>query len=483
MTQAKADAARKIREWSADPVVFVRDNFKVEPDLWQQEALRAWGSDDPDKKRISLQACVGPGKTAVLSWCGWQFLACHAEPGHYPKGAAVSITGDNLASNLWPEFARWQDESPFLLKAFQWTKSRIFAKEKPATWFLDARSWSKTANAEEQGRTLSGLHSKYVFVLLDESGEIPVSVLKAGEQIMSTHGRKKMIQAGNPTSLDGILYAAATTLSHLWYVIRITNDPDDPMRSPRTDKEWARQQIETFGKDNPWVMSSILGKFPPSSINSLLGPDEIRDAMKRHYKEDAYMYSQKRLGVDVARFGLDRTVIFPRQGIAAFKPIEMRNARNNEIAARVIAAKIKWGSELEFIDDTGGFGGGVIDSMREGGNHGIPVCAAGKAIDQRYKNKRAECWFRAADWVKKGGALPNMPELVKEASTATYTFIGGKFQLEPKDLIKKRLGFSPDYWDALSLTFAHDDAPAALPFPLQRPTNQVAHDYDPFQNS
>ena len=63
-------------------------------------------------------------------------------------------------------------------------------------------------------------------------------------------------------------------------------------------------------------------------------------------------------------------------------------------------------------------------------------------------------WFTMADWIKKGGVLPNMPELQRELTAPQYTFINGKFQLEPKDQIKERLGFSPDLADALCLTFA-----------------------------
>jgi hypothetical protein len=76
-----------------------------------------------------------------------------------------------------------------------------------------------------------------------------------------------------------------------------------------------------------------------------------------------------------------------------------------------------------------------------------------QGLDQRYKNRRAEMWFELAEWVKASGWLPNIPELIAELATPTYTFVNGKFQLEPKEQVKERLGRSPDLADALALTF------------------------------
>src|SRR3989304_4145199 len=108
----------------------------------------------------------GPGETAVLAWCGLNFLCCYTGKGEHPKGAAVSITRDNLRDNLWPELAKWQARSQFLSQAFTWTAEKLFANDHPETWFIAARSWSKTANTEEQGRALSGLHSQFVLYLI-----------------------------------------------------------------------------------------------------------------------------------------------------------------------------------------------------------------------------------------------------------------------------------------------------------------------------
>lgn len=472
-------AAQKIKRWREKPIQFVVEELKAQPDKWQEQALTVL--EDPTKMRISLQACAGPGKSAFEAWVGLWFISTHGDVGDHPKGAALSITGDNLKDNLWPEFAKWQSRSEFLKFAFTWNTERFYANDHPETWFISARSFAKTANAEEQGKTLSGLHSGFVLALIDESGAIPMTVARAAEQALSKCRRGLIIQAGNPLSRDGMLYAAATTLRHLWTIITITGDPEDPNRSPRIDLEWAKSQIAAFGRDNPWVMAYILGQFPPSSINVLLGPDEVEAAMRRVILPQDIEHSQKRLGIDVALEGDDRTVLFPRQGLQAFPPIEMRNQRGPAVAARAQLAREKWNWETCFVDDTGGFGAAVQDAMIQGAIPNVPINFSGKSDDPRYFNKRAEMWFRMAEWVKRGGGLPNIPALVRELTTPTYTLKTGKFLIEPKDQIKKRLGFSPDLADALALTFAWNEMPASAAAMIPGAhTSRLISDFDPY---
>jgi hypothetical protein len=176
----------------------------------------------------------------------------------------------------------------------------------------------------------------------------------------------------------------------------------------------------------------LLGQFPPSSLNALLGPEEVESAMKRRLLITDYDWSQKRLGVDVARFGDDRTVILPRQGRASFRPFVMRHQRTTDIAAQVAKAQANWGAEVILIDDTGHWGHGVIDNLVAAHRDPIGIQFHAPALDPRYKNRRAEMWLTMAEWVKNGAALPPIPELVGELTTPTYTFNNGRFQLEDK---------------------------------------------------
>lgn len=476
-------AQRRIKAWRENPAKFAHEEFKVDLDPWQLDGLSSQASTSYiPRRRLAFKAATGVGKTTELAILGWWRLLCFGTKGEHPKGAALSGEGFvNLQDNLWSEMAKWQQRSELLKHAFTWTQSQIYANDHPETWFLSARSYPRDANQETIGRSLSGLHSNFPFILLDETGGMPAVVGQKAEQIFTGGVKDGLIaQAGNPTSTDGLLYATCMNPVDTT-VITITADPDDPKRSSRVDPEHARAMIEKYGRENPWVMATILGLFPPSALNTLLGPDDIERAMKRHYREEEYAFAQKRIGVDVARFGLDSTVLAPRQGLVAFPPVEMKGARTNEIAARIVLAKQKWNSELEFIDDTGGFGAGVVDSMIQSGHSPQAINFAGRADDAKYLNKRAEMWFRMAEWVKRGGALPKRPEFTRQFTAPTYTFISGKFQLEPKEQIKKRLGFSPDYADALGLTFAQEEAPAGR-FVHKSESDQSNYEseYDPF---
>jgi hypothetical protein len=445
-------------------VKFVREVFHAEPDQWQLEVLTLAGK--PGRKRIAMKACAGPGKTAVLAWLGWHRLACFGARNEHPKGSAVSSTSDNLRDNLWAELARWQNESEFLLNAFVWNKERITAKEHPETWFLAAKGWAKAADTETVGRTLSGQHARFPFYLIDESGDIPPQMIRSAEQGLTSCEDGLIITAGNTTSQTGLLYEVSVRGRGQWDVISITADPDDPKRTPRVDIEWARQQIATYGRTNPWVQAYVLGQFPPGSINALLSVEEVERAMDLHPRPETFEWAQKRLGVDVARYGDDRTVIFPRQGIVGFTPIVMRHARGSsvsvDIASRVMAKKMEWHAELEFFDDTVGWAHGAVDVMRAAGHSPFAVQFDKPSPNPRYVNMRAQMWMEMSDWIKSGGCLPNLPELVGELTAPTYFFNGGKFQIESKEQIKKRVSKSPDLADALALTFSLPDAPGGM---------------------
>lgn len=438
--------ARQLLKWQASPLAMVRELFGVEPDPWQAEALEAF----PTNPRLALSASKGPGKTAVLAWLCWNFLLTRP----FPKVVATSISADNLRDNLWAEMAKWRDQAPLLQGMFEWNIERIVNKDNPETWWMSARAWSRSADASQQANTLAGLHADYVMAILDESGGIPDAVMSAAEGIGSSAKEWHIVQAGNTTHLSGPLYRACTSEASLWKVIRINGDPDDPKRSPRISVQWARDQIAKYGKDNPWVLVNVYGRFPPASINSLLGPDDVRAAINRELpkKNTAPVV----LGVDVARYGDDSSIIYPRQGFDARSrpPQQLRNVNGIQGAGHVIQAEDRYKSVATFIDMTGGFGAAWFDQLEALERMPIPVVYSGESSNPRYYNKRTEIHFALAEWVKLGGCLPDDPEIIEELTAMTYTFKGNKLLLEDKDLIKEKIGRSPDKSDALAETFA-----------------------------
>lgn len=466
-------AAENIRRWRERPDVFVREVFGATPDAWQEDILRIF----PSQPRIAMKACKGPGKTCLLAWLCWNFLLTRP----HPKIAASSISSDNLRDNLWAEMATWLHKSPLLQAAFTWQAERIVNKESPETWWMSARTWSRSANAEQQGNTLAGLHAPYVMIVLDESGGIPDAVMANSEGIGSSATEWHIVQAGNPTHLEGPLYRACTRERHLWHVVEITSDPDNPKRTPRVSIQWAKDQIDKYGRDNPWVLVNVFGQFPPSSLNSLIGPDEVNAVLGKHIRLDQYAHAARILGVDVARFGDDPSIIFPRQGQATFTPIVLRNATSIHGAGVVATKWNDWSADAAMVDGTGGYGSGWIDALQDIGRSPIDVQFSGKANDPKFFNKRAEIWWDMCEAIKHGTVLPDVPEIVAELTTPTYTFKGDKILIEDKDQVKLRLGRSPNYADALACTYAQPVFVDRTPLGQYRQARHFAQtDYDPY---
>ena len=474
MTDPQAMAGSNIRRWREHPAAYVEERFKVKPDPAQAEALEAF----PHSPRIAMQACTGAGKTSVLSWLGWNYLLTRP----HPMIGCTSISGDNLKTNLWTEMARWRNVDPMLSQVFEQTKTTIFNRQAAETWKMEARTWSRDADAANIGNSLRGIHSEYVMWLLDESGGYPESILPTCEAIFSGNPKEAhIVQAGNPTKRSGPLWKAASSARASWYVIEITADPDDPKRTPRVSIEHARQQIQDWGgRESPYVMVNVLGKFPLADFNALISTEECEAAMRRMYRHYDYETAPRVIGVDVAREGDDASVIFCRQGLQSFQIIKRRNLTSPQGAGIVARKWEDWGADACFVDATGGFGSGWIDQLRLLNKAPIGVQFSGEAHDKgRYYNKRTEMYFDAVDWIKRGGALPPSPEITAALSQTLYTFKGDRLLLEPKDLVKKKLGYSPDEADALVLTFAEPvSSKAKIP---GRPQHQFQH--DPFSDA
>lgn len=464
-------AAGKLKLWRERPDIFVREVFKATPDPWQDEVLKAF----PHKPRIAMKASKGPGKSCIEAWLAWNFLLTRP----HPKIACTSISGDNLRDGLWTEMAKWMQVSPLLKQAFVWQKERIFARDHPDTWWMAARQWSKSADPSALGNTLAGLHADYIMFILDESGGIPDAIMASAEAALSSCKEGHIVQAGNPTHLEGPLYRACTSERAMWHVVEITSDPDDPNRSPRVKAEWAREQIEKYGRDNPWVLVNVFGKFPPSSFNALIGPEELQASIRRRYHETELIAHPRILGIDVARFGDDSTIIFPRQGLQAFNPIQYRNINGTQ-GAEITARKInEWEVDATFIDNTGGFGASWIDNLLRLGKSPIGIHFSESASNPQFYNKRSEMAFLLVDWIKRGGALPDCNEVIQALAQTSYTFKGEQLLLEPKEDVKAKLGYSPDHLDALMLTFA---MPVEKEFRSSWPVRSAGliENYDPF---
>ena len=87
--------------------------------------------------------------------------------------------------------------------------------------------------------------------------------------------------------------------------------------------------------------------------------------------------------------------------------------------------------------------------------------------------------FLFAQWIRDGGALPHIEELVEEGTAITYLHQGDQILLSPKDQIKEDLGRSPDLWDAYAQTFAEPVVKADPMSPYNRAVNNSG--YNPME--
>jgi hypothetical protein len=135
------------------------------------------------------------------------------------------------------------------------------------------------------------------------------------------------------------------------------------------------------------------------------------------------------------------------------------------LGAGLVAQKwIDWDANAVFVDNTGGYGAAWISHLRLMQRFPVGVGFAQAPNDEQFFNKRAEIYFLGAQWIKDGGKLPpasvpGMAELTAALTQTTYTTRRDKLILEPKELIKERIGYSPDDADAFCLTFSHRVAP------------------------
>jgi len=225
--------------------------------------------------------------------------------------------------------------------------------------------------------------------------------------------------------------------------------------------------------------------FSAQGDDQLIALADTEDAAKRVYQSDHVKLSPVVLGIDPARFGDDRSVVFRRQGRQAFKPVVYRGIDNMELAARVANLIEEHDPDAVFCD--AGAGSGVIDRLRQLDYDVIEIPFGGKAMKpEQYINRRSEMWWLMKQWIEEGGAIPNDVALKQELATPIYWYDNvGRRVLESKDQIKKRLqgAGSPDLADALALTFA---LPVAKKVPediyiKRRKAATQKTDYDPYK--
>lgn len=269
--------------------------------------------------------------------------------------------------------------------------------------------------------------------------------------------------------------------SQIWWTWnpRFRHDPVDILLRQGSAGETERLVVKANWDANPWWTEELErerrfdlvsnpqryghvweGDYEIESETQFIPGHLVREARLRQPYTDAWDVCI--IGVDVARFGDDRTVIFPRRGKNArsFGYVSIKGADTMQVVGRVLEVADRVSADAIFVDE-GGVGSGVIDRL-----HQLTDIAQGVNFGWRSDhhvpgqpkaaNKRAEMWAKLREDLRSGLALPDDDELEQDLTAPLYRFdANSAVQLEKKEEMRRRGIRSPDLGDALALTYAY----------------------------
>lgn len=391
--------------------------------------------------RAAVASGHGAGKTALVSWL--ILWAMSTRP--HLAGAVTANTGAQLADKTWRELALWHKRA-VNAHWFRWTSARFCQADHPETWFVSAVPWSR-----ERPEAFAGLHAEHTLLIFDEASAIDDAIWETAEGSLTTPGAV-WLAFGNPTRNSGRFFECFHRFRHRWLTRRV-----DSREARMAHAEQLQQWIEDYGEDSDFVRVRVRGLFPRSGGNQLVAAGLVEAAVARKLPVGEYAGAPKVLGVDVARFGDDKSSLIRRQGLLASGPRSFHGLDLMTFAGIVAEEIDRWRPDAVYVDQ-GGMGAGVVDRLRQLGKrrvYGVDFGGTAEA-PETYHNKRAEMWCRMRDWLRQGALPPDSPELLGDLTGPEYGFSGdkGRIILEKKQDMKKRGLASPDCGDALALTFA-----------------------------
>ena len=436
-----------VLRYKDDPVLFVKEVLGATPYDYQAEFLDALASGE---RKMSVRSGHGTGKSTTSSWAMlWYVLL------RFPNKVVVTApTSGQLFDALFAELKRWINELPPQLQVLLTVKSdRVELTAAPAEAFISAR----TSRAETP-EALAGVHSQNVLLVVDEASGVPEKVFEAAAGSMSGHSATTILLS-NPTRSSGTFFESQTRLAGTWWTRRWSC-----VESPLVSEEFVDEMRARYGEDSNAFRIRVLGEFPMADDDTII-PFHLADsAIKRDIEipED----TKPIWGLDVARFGADKTALCKRYGNVVTEITSWQGLDLMQTVGRVMAEYEGLSPSMrpsEILVDSIGVGGGVVDRLRELGApvRGINVGEA-PAMGNTYMNLRAELWFKTKGWLEdRSCKLPNDDQLLAELTSIRYAFTpGGKMKAESKDDMRKRGLKSPDLADALCLTMASDAATA-----------------------
>lgn len=436
---------RRIPRYRKDIALFAKEQLQFDPDEWQKAMFR----DVVTNNRITVKSGQGVGKTGCESVLLIWFLACFSNA----KVVATAPTRRQLQDVLWAEVDKWRSKSPVLSEVLKWTKTYIYVVGYEKRWFATARTATKPEN-------MQGFHEDNMMFIVDEASGVAEPIMEAILGTLSG-ANNKLIMCGNPTKTSGTFYDSHTR-DRAIYKCHTVNSED----SPRTSKENIAALARKYGKDSNVYRVRVKGEFPLQEDDVFIALSLIEQGVMT----DPDLTGRISMGVDVARFGDDETIILTKVGNRVEMPIIrhgqdlMRTVGDIVITyRRLLRENPEYKGAIACVIDDTGLGGGVTDRLREVKAEQklyrlqiVPV-NAGQAVPRagadNYGNITAYMWATVRDLLEDGQlSLVNDDTLVGQLSVRKYSInSSGKIILESKDDMKKRDIDSPDRADALAL--------------------------------
>ena len=273
------------------------------------------------------------------------------------------------------------------------------------------------------------------------------TIRKDGSQLIWTFNRL--------TELDPVYVKLCQTPSDDTFVKHVNSDVLEAIgQLPQVmiDEREKMKEAEPALYAHVW-----LGQPISQTDNAIISRSAVLEAMNRQIDDDG----ATEYGVDVARYGNDRSTFYKRKGLAIKSSQEHSKMSLVELANQL---EVFVGSDKEArikIDDSG-VGGGLTDIMKERGYNVIPINFGASPSDkEKYTNLISEAWFYLQS-ILDNVSLPNDPDLMMELTTRKWKLDNkGRRAVESKDDYKKRGYKSPDKADGLILCFYN---PAVLSY-------------------
>lgn len=435
------------RAWQKRELLNIAEHIK------ENKRLIAEGKT-PKVYKLAVASGRGIGKSALVSWITLWMLACH-----FSSTTLISANTDSQISDVtFGEVGKWLAMSHVSFLFTQTQKSID-----PAPWYsvlLKKELKRDTTYYYAKGRlwdadnpsAFAGPHSAVGMCLIfDEASGVPATIWTTAQGYFTDINPYRFWFAfSNPRTGTGAFHDCFHTEGSDWNLRNISS-----LDVEGIDTSQLEQIIKKNGSDSDEARVEVFGLFPKSGDRQFISRQVVEEAARRELvnyraKEEALI-----MGVDVARFGDDKSVIAFRAGRDARSiPAQIYSGLDNmALVAKIEQAVHVFNPDHICID--AGAGAGVIDRLRQLGYKITEVHFGSSPSEPHFFDLRTELYARIRDWLP-GGAIEDIQDLKSGLSNPEKELVGkeSKEKLESKEKMKKRGIKSPDHADALALTFA-----------------------------